>query len=258
MSGLPSKPDQSNVTPKIDDFISDVLDGDLLPDSELMELYVEHRKKFNQAAFGKSNDLSRSKNKRIMSKEEYDNHIDVLRYWNMEQGHHDRLSGEYITLEEFRRSHGKHSYRLAKCYKIFKCKTQDGTEIEQLKRQDENSLEWKVVVHEENAYDAILDCHETVGHKKVVATKNEATKLYWNVMEDLCKLFVKTCPECCHESPQTKKMAGAKNPIYSGQFGDRFQADLIDYRSNPKSYSHGVEMRWLLVLKDHFTKYTML
>ena len=88
---------------------------------------------------------------------------------------------------------------------------------EQLKRQDEKTLEWKVCVHEENAYDALLECHESVGHKKVVATRNECTKKYWNVTEDLCKLFVKTCPECSHEAPRVKTRNGAKNPIYSGR-----------------------------------------
>ena len=261
----PSIHDAPDEAPDIDGFSIDVdyADDDAIS-PELNELYKEHRKKFNQKAFGLTDARStihgrgRCMNKRIMSKDDYDNHIDVLRYWNVEEGHTDLLTGKHISQEEFRRGHGKHWYRLSKKYKVFKSKNLDGTETEQLKRQDDKTLEWKIVVHEENAYDAILDCHETVGHKKVAATKNEATKLYWNITEELCKLFVKTCPECSHEPPPVKKMIGAKNPIYSGQFRDRFQADLIDYRSNPKRNSHGVEMKWLLVLKDHFTKYTML
>ena len=241
----PSIHDALDEAPDIDAFFVDADDDDAISAPELNELYTEHRKKFNQKAFGMTDGRSsslgtrgRGQNKRIMSKEDYDNHLDVLRYWNVKEGHTDLLTGKHISQEEFRRGQGKHWYRLSKVYKVSKSKNLDGTEIEQLKRQDDKTLEWKVVVHEENVYNAILDCHETVGHKKVAATKNEATKLYWNVTEDLCKLFVQTCPECSHEAPRLKKLIGAKNPIYSGQFRDRFQADLIDYRSNPKPNSH--------------------
>ena len=140
------------------------------------ELYAEHRKKFNLAAFGSTLESGaigkpRAVNKRIWTKFDYENHIDVLRYWNMEEGHTDRTTGQ--RQEEYRRKHGRHWYRLSKMYRIVQCEDRDGTMIEQLKRQDEKNLEWKVCLHEENTYDAILACHEEIGHKKVVATRNE-------------------------------------------------------------------------------------
>ena len=51
-----------------------------------------------------------------------------------------------------------------------------------------------------------------------------------------------------------KSLKGASNPIKSLQFRARFQADLIDYRHDPRLDHNGVKMRWLLVNKDHFTR----
>ena len=142
----PSIHDAPDEAPDIDGFSIDVdyADDDAIS-PELNELYKEHRKKFNQKAFGLTDARStihgrgRCMNKRIMSKDDYDNHIDVLRYWNVEEGHTDLLTGKHISQEEFRRGHGKHWYRLSKVYKVAKSKNLDGTEIEQLKRQDDKT-----------------------------------------------------------------------------------------------------------------------
>ena len=135
------------------------------------ELYAEHRKKFNLAAFGSTLESGaigkpRAVNKRIWTKLDYENHIDVIRYWNLQEGHKDPATGEHISQEEYRRKHGRHWYRLSKIYRIVQCQDGDGTMIEQLKRQDEKSLEWKVCAHEENVYDAILECHEVLATRK--------------------------------------------------------------------------------------------
>lgn len=238
-------------------------DDEAAEDKEKNELHAVHRNTFNLLAFGttfEGGPISKSalRNKRLMSKVEYDEYINVLRYWNIAEGHFDPVSAKHVTQEEFRRSHGKGWYRTSKKYKISTSRSTDGTVQEVLKKLDEKTLNWKVVLHEQNVFDALFECHRTVGHKKVAATRNEASKTYYNVTEDLCKIFVNCCPECCHEPPKLPKMIGAKNPIYSVQFRDRFQADLVDYRSNPQKDVYGIEMKWLLVLKDHFTKFTML
>ena len=39
------------------------------------------------------------------------------------------------------------------------------------------------------------------------------------------------------------------------QYRVRFQAHLIDFNSNPQRDIDGVVRRWVLVIKDHFTKF---
>jgi transposase InsO family protein len=227
-------------------------------------LHAEHRRTFNLAAFGTTFEAGapspkvRPVTNRMMAKHDYDFTVSVIRHWNSKQGHVDSQSGRLVTQEEFRRSHSKKWYRLGKLYKVTTSEAADGLAMEQLKRYDGKSGDFKLVAHEENTFDAIHECHLTVGHKKKSSTRYEAAQKYYNLTEELCKTFVTCCPECCHEAPKVKKLSGAKNPIASAHFRDRFQADLIDYRSNPKMDVNGVEMKWLLVLKDHFTKFTMV
>jgi hypothetical protein len=90
---------------------ADNFDDDTLPDvhssDDNVELIMEQRKKLNIAAFGttfESGAISKqqAKNNRILSMEEYDHHINVLRYWNIEEGHTDPHTGEHVTQEEYR------------------------------------------------------------------------------------------------------------------------------------------------------------
>ena len=245
--------------------------------SKVPDVLKEHRRQFNLAAFGTTFEggalsKERGKSHKMMPKHEYDECVSVMRYWNISEGHNDPVTKQHVTQREFRRSRNRKWYRLGKVYKVTTSMAPDGTTMELLKRLDEKQLDgkqqldqeeeksprWKLVAHEENAFDALHECHRIVGHKKTSSTRNEAARRYWNLTEELCKIFVTTCPECCHDPPKVKKLPGAKTPIHSGQFRDRFQADLIDYRSNPKCDVNGIEMKWLLVLKDHFTKFTML
>jgi hypothetical protein len=46
---------------------------------------------------------------------------------------------------------------------------------------------------------------------------------------------------------------GAKKPILSSEFRDRFQADLIDMRQLRKLDVYGKMQRWILTVVDHST-----
>jgi hypothetical protein len=158
-------------------------------DKEKDELRAAQRNTFNLLAFGttfEGGPISKAalRNKRLMSKVEYDEYINVLRYWNVPEGHFDPVIGEHVSQEQFRRYHGKGWYRTAKKYKVSTFRSTDGTVHEVLKKLDEKALIWKVVLHEQNVFDALFDCHLTVGHKKVAATRNEGAKTYYNVTED--------------------------------------------------------------------------
>jgi hypothetical protein len=81
----------------------------------------------------------------MMAKHDYDFCVSVIRYWNSEEGHVDSPSGRLVTQEEFRRSHNKKWYRLGKLYKVTTSEAADGLAMEQLKRYDEKSGDWKLV-----------------------------------------------------------------------------------------------------------------
>ncbi len=46
---------------------------------------------------------------------------------------------------------------------------------------------------------------------------------------------------------------GAKKPILSSEFCDRFQVDLIDMRTMRKKDVYGQMQRWIMTVKDHLT-----
>jgi hypothetical protein len=68
--------------------------------------------------------------------------------------------------------------------------------------------------------------------------------------------FIKACSVCVRRNMSRKTLPGAKKPIRSTSFRDRFQVDLIDMRSNPQSDVFGTEMKWIVTCKDHFTGFT--
>jgi hypothetical protein len=89
---------------------------------------------------------------------------------------------------------------------------------------------------------------------KLGVTWNDVTKMYYNITEKQVKTFVKLCPVCNKQNPWILPSKGAQKPIRSGQFRDCYQVDFIEYcRKKPAKDVYGQTMRWLLVLKDHFS-----
>jgi hypothetical protein len=106
-------------------------------------------------------------------------------------------------------------------------------------------------------FDAIVDAH----HRKSAHSGRDVTwdilqQSFYNISQDDVLIFLKYCPACLRQNVHTKKLPGAKQPIFSYNFRDRYQIDLIDKRSDPQPDIHGVIMRWILVIKDHFTGFT--
>ena len=108
----------------------------------------------------------------------------------------------------------------------------------------------------EGIVDAIESCHREARHKRVAATLNIVKEYYYNITRDMVDEFIHLCPACNAKPSKTKeKPSGAVHPLKSFQYCIRFQADLIDFNNNPQSDIDGVVRRWVLVIKDHFTKY---
>jgi hypothetical protein len=80
---------------------------------------------------------------------------------------------------------------------------------------------------------------------------------YRNITEAHCKIFVDTCPVCVGKIKK-KKRKGARKPIRSSFFRDRYQLDLIDMREKLAIDVYGCPQNWVVVCKDHFTQFVIL
>jgi hypothetical protein len=58
---------------------------------------------------------------------------------------------------------------------------------------------------------------------------------------------------CIEKQPTVPLRKGAKKPIISSEFCDRFQVDLIDMRTMRKKDVYGVMQHWIMTVKDHST-----
>ena len=112
-----------------------------------------------------------------------------------------------------------------------------------------------LVIRPEEIFDAIDACHREVVHKRRTPTYHQCQKYYYNITQDMVAKFISLCPVCNAKPVRNKKkVSGAVHPLKSHQFRIRYQADLIDFNSNPQKDIDGIVRRWVLVIKDHFTK----
>jgi hypothetical protein len=212
-------------------------------------LHEEHRIVFNAKAFVGDGVVRIKDDNRsyAMSEEEWDLHVSVLRCWD--------TGGEGLDKAAYRRKHRRFYEKL----KNFKVTTTDAYAVlKRSKVEKDGSKTWRMVVHQEEVFDAISEAHLQVGHKKVGQTNNCVNEKYHNITEAQVKVFRKSCPICSEEQPRLTMLAGAKKPIMSSNFRDRFQVDLIDMRSSKMKDWNGIMMRWIMVVKDHFTKLVYL
>jgi hypothetical protein len=94
------------------------------------------------------------------------------------------------------------------------------------------------VLHMLDIFDIIQEAHRRQGHLKVDKTLANCTMLYSPTYK-LCKLFIADC-FVCHESHlNVLARKGAKKPILSSEFRNRFQVDLIDMRMMRKRDVYG-------------------
>jgi hypothetical protein len=200
----------------------------------------EQRKQFNLAAFGTtfepgSTPIVASVQRRgEWTKEHYDETVRRLK----EGGSYGRKWSE-----------SKHLHRLHMINT-----GPSGQPVEHLQRS-KGGDDWFIVLHQEMVFDAVYSIHETLGHKKARLMKIAASKTYFNVTEEHCRLLVTTCQQCqCKKpiviipSPSTKDES----------FWDKFVACAVDYSNTPVNLSGEVRARYLLVLQDKATKSTTL
>ena len=114
------------------------------------------------------------------------------------------------------------------------------------------------MVSREELFDAIDDWHTNNGYLGQERTWKYCRNKYANVTQDHVKFFCTTCFTCMKKNPVTKNEKGSQKPIFSKNFWDRFQVDLVDFRKLRKCDPFGVLMRWVMSLKDHASRLTHL
>ena len=204
------------------------------------QLLARHKSNFEQLCFPEGVDRDIEGNSKMLSQAQWEYRLMVLRNW--ENGTHNQPK------LEFRKAHPQ-GYRFVQRFSIREVNGQTQLLF---------AATEKIVVPKSQVFDYILEAHRQAGHMAPVTTHNLVKIKCYNISLALCKIFKATCPVCNTQKQSRKQHKGAKKPIRSSHFRDRYQCDLIDKRADPKVDGHGVECKWLMVLKDHFSRLVYL
>ena len=103
-------------------------------------------------------------------------------------------------------------------------------------------------------FDVIHEAHCRLGHLAVDKTLAATKPVHYSPMYELCKIYCENCYACMEKQPTVPPRKGAKKPMISSEFCDRFQVDLIDMRTmRKKDDVYGVMQHWIMTVKDHST-----
>jgi len=120
-------------------------------------------------------------------------------------------------------------------------------------------IERKRVVHILETFDIIEENHLAACHHLADTTKNRIDSAgFYNITRTEVEAFCDTCPTCTKKRKGHQQHEGAKVHIKSGSFRWLWQLDLVDYREDPQVGHNGVTYKWLLNIKDHFSRFTIL
>jgi len=123
---------------------------------------------------------------------------------------------------------------------------------------DEKMLLGREVISQEEVFDDINDIHQSTGHMGMERTHTHYADKYFSITQDMVRKLCRTCHVCIEANPVIAPHCGAKKPIYSDNWRDHFQVDLVDYRKMPCPNIYGQVQRWLMTVKDHSTGFTAL
>ena len=132
------------------------------------------------------------------------------------------------------------------------------TQVLYRKTSDDPNKRGQLILPMHLIFGACYASHLMVGHCKVISSYKNLKKIVWNHTRQQSQAFIATCPVCLEKAPTIKPLKGAAVPIRSVKFRDRVQVDLIDFRKHSQKNSSGALMRWLVVIKDHHTAFTVV
>ena len=239
------------------------------------ETIEQHRAIFNLNAFGIDNDgvvVDESKvpkkNSKALTQEVWARILHVLSTWKTEEEIAKLSSEEKDQYNSFKSTHKKEwledkkeFYRWKKTFEVEEGRLASGEPIKRLVRidEDKSDSERRLVVPMLEVFDIIHQSHSiTLGHMGEERTFADMSKKYYNPTQEMVAIFIKSCLHCNQKQPVIKALKGAKKPISSKEFRDRFQVDLIDMRKKRMRNIYGVMQRWIMTIKDHATGITYI
>jgi hypothetical protein len=155
------------------------------------------------------------------------------------------------------RQMNKHGYEWAKVYKVEAFQDPSTGELSHRLRRICSKGNNRIALPMHKVFDVIHEAHCNIsGHCGRDATYSVIKANFYNISQAMVNSFIKECSVCVRRNVGRKNLPGAKKPIRSTSFRDRFQVDLIDMRSNPQPDVYGTEMKWIVTCKDHFTGFT--
>lgn len=262
---------EADFVPITNKAIKDIGEGKGTPDGDNM--IDQHRKAFMQKAFPPINphqsfDNPQSKSASITHCRPQ-SELDYIKYvvQNWQKGTEIRTmeeGDEKKELLQFRRQHKLgnkyiHQYTVEEIWAPGDPEPRQVLKRLEVSKDDPQLVQpGRIVLSREEVFEAINEWHHNNGHLGQERTWEFCQTKFWNVTQDHVKHYCNTCFTCLKKNPVTKKLQGSIKPIFSKNFRDRFQVDLIDFRKLRKRDPFGVLMRWLMTLKDHATGLTYI
>ncbi|KAF5120961.1 SCAN domain-containing protein 3 [Metarhizium anisopliae] len=119
------------------------------------------------------------------------------------------------------------------------------------RRPDSKHPEPRYVVPENEAFDTIANQHLRLLHAGKNKTWEAVQQKFYGITRAAVEFVIKRCKNCALNRPAATKAPLV--PIVTSRAWERVQADLIDMRHEPSG-----QYKWILHIKDHFSKYTQL
>ncbi|KFY81192.1 hypothetical protein V499_00018 [Pseudogymnoascus sp. VKM F-103] len=181
----------------------------------------------------------------------FEAYISSPTYYNREQFSHQKWSQIRTILEDPTAftPHNKESINL-KHHTLSSFKLVNNKIYKQSdKRSDKQHLRY--VFQKAEVFDVIAQEHLKLLH----AGRNKVWPIirqkYYGIKREDVEFILKRCKNCTLNRPNTTKAPLVS--IISGRAWERVQIELIDMRHDPSG-----QYKWILHIKDHFSKYTQL
>lgn len=119
------------------------------------------------------------------------------------------------------------------------------------RRADARHLTPPYVVPESEAFDIIANENLQLLYAGRERVWSVVQQKYYGISRQEVAFVLKPCKNCALNRPVATK--APLQPIITGRAWERVQVDLIDMRHEPSG-----QFKWILHIKDHFSKYTQL
>lgn len=222
-----------------------------------------HRLIFNERAFGIDNEgntlpgRTNASTAKVLTKKDYFDVISLLSNWKSHEEMKDMSAEELRAQQLFKKKHKNKGYKCITRYTLDEQdELPDGTTVRRVRRIEKNRDQGRLVIPQLRVFDAIDEYHRSNGHLGQERTYTAVSAKYYSVTQDLAKIYCETCRQCSEKQPVIAPQKGAKKPILSNAFRDRFQVDLVDMSKKQKRNIYGVMQRWIMTVKDHSTGIT--